>query len=310
MQLVFNELSLNDNLEQQEGINHFHKFINTYSKAVSVGFSRALRTHMDFNAILLAENYYSFKWRNEEKDRDIIRRYQGLCDRQLVLYEENDECEVRVGQRSGKGILDAYLKNNYLISICGQKVFEQSILNGKFYSVLEEGIEDIEVCNISKTEDIEGNKEFWEKIRRLEYEENIDKGEFVRCLPTYYPSLVFGEVAVRQLLVEMEHQHFKTVRMKLLELEDVFSKWDGGRITTDMFQSKMTPESPETLKRFKDEHTFRFGDDNVMTASYHIRYTGNIPGRIYFYPNKADKKCYICSLTTKLPTVSDPKIKI
>lgn len=310
MQLVFNELSLNDSFKQQEGIENFHKFINTYSKAVSVGFSRALRTYMDFNTILLAENYYSFKWRNEETDRDMIRRYQGLCDRQMMLYEENDECEVIVDQRSGKGILDAYLQNNYLISICGQKIFEQNRINGKIYDISKEEIEDIEVYNISKTEDIEDNKELWEAKRKLEYEENINKEEFVRQLPEYYPSLVFSEVAVRQLLIEIEQQHFKTVRIKLLELEDVFKKWDGGRITKDMFHSKMTPESTETLKRFKEEHTFHFGDGNVKTASYHIRYTGNIPGRIYFYPDKEDKKCYVCSLKTKLPTVSEPKMKI
>ena len=149
----------------------------------------------------------------------------------------------------------------------------------------------------------------WKARKKIEYEANVEINEFLDKLHEYYPTLEFGKVARDQLKNGIEHQHFKTIRLKLYELECVFSKWDGGQVLETMFQSKMTPESTETLKRFKDEHTFLVGNKTVL-ASYHIRYTGKLAGRIYFYPDRESKKCYICSLTTKLPTVSEPSKRL
>lgn len=310
MQLVFNELSLNETANKQTGIQNFHKFLMVYHKAVAAGFERAIQTYNDLNTVPIAENYYSSQWRNTEKDREMIRRYQGLCDRQLICQTDDDWAhEIKVNGKSGKGVLYAYLHDEILISICGKRIFERFSVKAEYCSVDKE--EETEVCvlNISKEADITDNLKVWEKRKQSEYMANIGRDEFMAKLPQFYPSLVFGDVALRQLKNEIEHQHFRTVRMKLFELENVFANWSGEKITSDMFRSKMTPESPETLKRFQEEHTFRVEGKEVI-ANYHIRYTGNIQGRIYFSPNKEDKKCYICSLTTKLPTVTSPKMKI
>lgn len=196
-----------------------------------------------------------------------------------------------------------------MLSIRGQKIFEKLKVEGSYFSVDNAQTTDVNILNISCTNDIEDNLELWKTRKKIEYEEDVDIDEFITKLPEYYPNLKFGKVAVNQLRCDIEHQHFKTVRMKLYELENVFNEWNGERISGDMFQSKMTPESSETLKRYKEEHTFDV-ENQMVVASYHIRYTGNIAGRIYFYPDKVTRKCYICSLTTKLPTVSDPKMKI
>lgn len=92
MQLVFNELSLNETMAKRDGIRCFCSFLDTYSHAVKNGFGRAVLTYIDFNAVPIADGYYSFQWRNSEADRDMVRRFQGLCERQhLFLSGKQDE---------------------------------------------------------------------------------------------------------------------------------------------------------------------------------------------------------------------------
>lgn len=283
--------------------------MNTYSKAVKVGFDRTVLTYIDFNAIQIAKNYYTFQWRNGKVDRDMLRRYQGLCDRQHICNENNLDYDVQVNERSGNGILYAFLHDEILLSMCSQEVFRHFKIEAQYFSVEDEQEKKIEILNISCADHVENNLDMWMARKKIEYEVNVEIGEFLDKLHEYYPTLEFGKVARNQLENEIEPQHYKTIRLKLYELECVFSKWDGGQVLETMFQSKMTPESMETLKRFKDEHTFLVGDKTVL-ASYHIRYTGNLAGRIYFYPDRESKKCYICSLTTKLPTVSEPSKRL
>lgn len=309
MQLVFNELSLNDTIEYEEGISCFYQFINTYSKAVKEGFDRAVRTYIDFNVIPIADHYHSYQWRNREMDRDIVRRYQGLCDRQDLKERLDLPFELYVNGKHGEGILYAVLHDEVLFSISGHDIFKVFQLEGMLYSLEKEEETTVEVVNVSSVSDIEDHKNMWQVRKRMEVEGNISKDDFIKNLSNYYPNLVFGDLALKQLKVDIEQQHFKKVRMKLNEIESVFRDWDGGEVRNDMFASKMSPQSPETLNKFRDEHTFEVNGEAVL-ASYHIRYTGNIQGRIYFYPNSENKKCYICSLTTKLPTVSAPKMRI
>lgn len=309
MRLVFNELSLNDGSGHEEGISCFKDFLITYSKAMAAGFDRAVLTYVDMNLIPLARDYYSIQWRNRETDRDIIRRYQGLCDRQQICDDYNELHDVQAGGKSGKGLLCAFLQDEVALSMRGQGIFENLYIECLYFS-MEDGIErDIDIFNISRIEDIENNIDIWKARKKAEYEAEIDRVEFLGRLTEYYPTLEFGSVALNQLKNEVEQQHLKTIRMKLYELENVFADWGGGRLETAMFRSKMTPQSKETLKRFQAEHTFRIGGKTVL-ASYHIRYTGKVDGRIYFYPDRENKKCYICSLTTKLPTVSETKKNI
>jgi len=55
---------------------------------------------------------------------------------------------------------------------------------------------------------------------------------------------------------------------------------------------------------YEKEHTFSYEGGEIL-VSFHLRYTGNIAGRIYFHPDPKIRKGVICSLTSILPTVSD-----
>jgi hypothetical protein len=59
------------------------------------------------------------------------------------------------------------------------------------------------------------------------------------------------------------------------------------------------------MSRFKTaEHTFIIDDTRSAICSYHIRYTANYEGRIYFYPDSLTGKGFIGHIGGKLPTVS------
>lgn len=123
--------------------------------------------------------------------------------------------------------------------------------------------------------------------------------------------MVFHKTAINQIKNQLKGQHVKIVSRKLYELEQYFRTWDGIRFDLDAFPNRsVSPQSKETLKNYENQHTFIFENGKRIIVSYHMRYTGNIPGRIYFYPDFETKKALICSLTTKLPTVTDSKFKI
>lgn len=132
----------------------------------------------------------------------------------------------------------------------------------------------------------------------------------LESLDDLFPSLIFHEVALNQLRSEVQVCHVQALCNKLMLLEKYFCNWDGKEFDEKAFPPKsVSPQSKETLKRFEKEHTFSFPHEQIM-VSYHMRYTGNIPGRIYFHPAGEIRKAYICSLTTKLRTVSEPKMHI
>lgn len=86
MQLIFNELSLNSNcndIYKAERI--FQLFIEAYHTAITnrMGFERGVITCVDLNTINIAPNYSASKWRNKAGiDRDLVRRFAGMCDKQ------------------------------------------------------------------------------------------------------------------------------------------------------------------------------------------------------------------------------------
>jgi hypothetical protein len=89
-------------------------------------------------------------------------------------------------------------------------------------------------------------------------------------------------------------------------LNEYFSNWDGKIFDRNKIPN-VDPETPETLNRFKDEHTFTTPDGRSLIFKWHIRFTGgSYPGRIFFYPDQKTNKCFIGHIGGKLPTGNYP----
>lgn len=316
MQLVFNELSLASSeveLDFYQGEEILEQFIRTYSEAVkdTYGFDRSIVTSIDFNTLELTQEYNVSKWRNSPHvDRDLLRRFVSMCDRQSIVCHNQEESEIICEKGSGSGLLAAYENDAMSISFVYDPFWEQYNLECSYYSLLEDQNYAVNVFNISSSEQLKENCEHIQTMRNRQVAEIKTTKQLLASLKELYPSLVFHEAALTQLKNEVESQHVPTICNKLMMLEKYFLAWDGAQFDENAFPTKsVSPQSKETLQRFTKQHTYIFPDKPIL-ASYHIRYTGNIPGRIYFDPDHTSRKGYVCSLTTKLPSVSDPKFKV
>lgn len=313
MQMIFNELSLcTREVHQSEAVRILEQFINTYSKAVKGvdGFERTILTSVDLNSLELTKGYYVSQWRNNTQDKDLLRRFVNMCDRQEVLEFSQDEAELICEKGNGKGLLAAYENESFCISFVSEPYWDMFEIPCHYYSLKEDQTFSVHVYNLSNEVQLEEYSNQITEIREREISGINTPQQLLERLDELFPSLIFHQVALNQLEGQVQACHVGTLCNKLMSLERYFSRWDGKRFEEDAFPSRsVSPQSKNTLERFKKEHTFDFPEEQVL-VSYHMRYTGNIPGRIYFHPANKYKKAYICSLTTKLPTVSEPKKRI
>lgn len=313
MQLIFNELSLMDeNKDIYQGIKALEQFIDTYSEAVKSknGFNRSILTNTDLNTISLANNYNISKWRNSNVDRDLLRRFINICDRQNISELNQDEAELICDIGAGKGMLAAYENLASCISFSCDPFWDNFEIACRYYSLDDDKEYDVAIYNFSKPKHFIDNLDKVNELKRNQLLEIHTPTQLLEKLDSLYPSLVFHTNVLNQIKNEVQSHHIDTLCHKLAMLESYFSQWDGTIFDESAFPPRsVSPQSKETLNRFKREHTFEFPDQSIV-VSYHIRYTGNIPGRIYFHPVCDVGKAYICSVTTKLPSVLTPKSAI
>lgn len=315
MNLVFNELSIRDIPDNKEtGAHNFEGFIKTYSKAIQdeVGMSRDIITSVDLNTIELAENYYAAEWRNQQgRDRDIQRIFKRMCDRQRYEDGIDAESEISCEKGIGTGLFIAYQDDAFLISVNNNPYWNQYTIECDLYELESDTSSKVFIHNLSSVDTITENLSDIVGRTKNELFECVSVEDLLLCVKNHFPSLMFHKTALKQIESQLERKHVPVVSRKLYALEKYFSTWDGGAFDESKFPNRnVSVESKETLRQFKEAHEYVFDDGKVVLVSYHMRYTGNVPGRIYFYPDNDLKKGRICSLTTKLPTVSNPKEKV
>lgn len=314
MHLVFNELSLlNECNTTKQNEEIFSEFIKTYSCAVrhNVGFSRVIITPVNLNEIEISKGCYVAELRNSKNiDRDLRTQFKRLCDLQDVQIYEDSNLEITYGDTIANGMLIAYTNEDFLLSLNNGDSWKPYNIECDLYTLEDDKNEKITLCNLSSCQSIKDNSQ----VISLKFQDEqmlcTTAEELIRKREEYFPSLLFHRDAIDQIKYDLEKRHIPTVCKKLFQLERYFSTWDGGVFNRDFFPYRsVSPESKETLVRFEKQHTYTF-DDRSIVVSYHMRYTGGVPGRIYFYPDRDLKKARICSLTTKLPTVTEAKCKV
>lgn len=313
MEMVFNEISVSkESLTSLDANTFFSCFLQAYSKAVgsNLGISRSIITPIDFNDLEISVGYYVAAWRNSPTvDRDDKRRFLGICERQNISIPSTEDYQfVQYDDVAGKGLQIAHENLSLLISIPSSDNWKQNVIQCSLYDVENDEVSQISLNNIYCDESLNTHKDWLKSEANKEHSRIRTPEAFLSSIPALFPSLVFHRNALAQIKSQVNPVNIPTILEKLLVLEKYFSDWDGGKFERSAFPPRfVSPESDETLSRYKAEHTFEWDDSNIL-VSYHIRYTGgNIPGRIYIYPQHDQKKCLICSLHTKLPTVSDPK---
>lgn len=315
MDIVFNELSVTEERISERTINAAVScFLEVYSKVIKrdISISRSLITSVDINSLTLSVGYSIAQWRNSSLvDRDEKRRLLGLCDRQRIVEPIHEDVQyVEFESKQGKGLQIAYEKQSPLISIPLEGKWKRHVLFCDLIDITFDERIPIEIKNIYCEESLNEHGTWIEGKIEKEYQAIKNSTDFLNMYSSLFPSLVFHTNALSQVKNQLSETSIQPLVKKLSVLERYFSSWNGEVFDRDAFPPRfISPESTETLSRFKNEHTFEMNGE-MLLFSYHVRYTGgDVPGRIYIYPHKGQKKCYICSLYTKLPTVSDPKFK-
>lgn len=314
MQLILNEISVSQQPINWHDINAaLETFISVYSTLQKdySNISRSVVVPYDINHLEISPGYSIAQWRNSHIDRDIKRRFLGFCDQMQALNPIEDEliCETAEGIH-GHGLQLAMEETAPLLSFSFQENWNSHLIPCTVYRVYDGDIISGCLHNFSTDETIIRNNDWLIALCNSAIQEIKSPNQLLEKLDSIFPSLYFIDNAVRQINRDLTSVTAPIVAEKLYKLESYFFDWDGEKFQEEAFPARMiSPESTETLKAYKKEHSFLYGDQEIL-ASLHMRYTGgNIPGRIYFYPDHETKKCVICSLTTKLPTVTEPKFR-
>jgi hypothetical protein len=307
MNLVFNELSLLDMPQNNfEATKIMNNFVTCYHETMrsNLGFDRSIKSNIDLSAININSALHVSKWRNNT-DKDIKLAFLGMCQRQCIYSIDDDMLESEVictNGRRGIGLLKAFIDSEATISLASDLLWESICINAEFHTLEDNEVKKIKIVNISNEIDVKSNLDriqllFRDKAYRCDTPESLLSEHDI-----LFPSLIFHENVIKQLKTQVQLMHIPAIVKKLYELELYFSKWSTGSFNhKDLTYA--SPQSQETLKKYKTEHTFDFNNESVL-VSYHLRYTGNIAGRIYFAPCHKTRKCRICSITNKLLTVS------
>ena len=266
-------------------------------------FERGIATSINFNQMMLSSVLSSAQWRNSV-DRDTATAFKRICEFQVHISGTDNELELRCDRGSGIGLLYAYSEDNISISLASHSYWKSLDIKSLLIDASDDIAENVHVANISEASDVCANNKRFSLMSLDKSLECKTPEQLLKAKDRLFPHLIFHQNAVRQLESQVQSQHVSALVKKLYEINEYFSNWSSGGFDPNKFKTKISPESTATLKMYKKEHTFLYNGYEIL-VSYHLRYTGSIAGRVYFHPDEDSRKGLICSLNTKLPTVSE-----
>lgn len=250
---------------------------------------------------LRSVTYTLAKWLSET-DREYRRLFLSFWQKRII-YQPEDEYEARCGSVGFLGAAEAILQDSFLISLRCEEKWEKETLCFYFYSLSEDKEVLAEVSNVSAGDQLE-REPLRSLLKRMQDIPIYSYGELWDKRKELFPNLAFCP-SVERDFQKLETMYLTQVMRKLRELNGYAGSYGGGPFLPERL-SKTTPESEETLKQYREEHTFADENGNQHVASWHMRFTG-IAGRIFFIPGYRENQILVCYIGRKLPNASYPK---
>lgn len=234
-------------------------------------------------------------------DKEYQRLYLTFWNKRMI-YDIDDEYAFICNGEELIGGTEAVLNHSFMVSIGIEEKWKRDIIEGSLYSVIEDKEEKTFVSNVYNKEQL--NEQFDQKMQKMFYLANKPRNyeELWDMREKLFPHLEFCP-SVQSDLTMMEAVCFEQILKKLMELEEYTNRY-GGREFKPEYLSKTTPESKRTLDEYAGQHTFFDKDKKGHLASWHMRFTGGIPGRIFFEPKYKDDKILVCYIGGKLPNAT------
>lgn len=303
MDLVFNELSAEDvdsvsTYEAENAMNMFFEVIVKVNRLVPQKSSLCYPERDSFNGIEIGKGYYFEQWlsRLDRVKRSLaISFFTGKPFLHHYPYYFYNDKEV-------KGF--AYACEEDLLSISYNP---QALWNNCYYKLSKESyldeaqeksiVEEPEVRHISSVEHIYGF-ETWIKTRaRVSI---LNGQELWAKREELFPDLIFCDGVKKQVLsLNARNMGFNQIISTLRRLDDYCKAWSEGSFDMEKVGTKISPESDNRKRMFRDKLTFRLPDEREELFSYHARFTPGA-GRIHFFPDSDIRKLYIGYIGDKI----------
>ena len=201
------------------------------------------------------------------------------------------------------GALYAYLNDDCLISFSSDSRWLTDTIDAVYKRIDEEADKQIKLPNVADEETVRSFQKKYGGSLLADSLEAITTGQDILTNATeLFSNLVFCDTAKRQLKQERNPVLIKQISKRLLELQEYFESKP--KIFDQKKLNHATPESQATLTQYRREHTFQLPTGKYEVFSWHVRFTGNYEGRIFFLPDISRAKCYIGQIGGKLKTVT------
>ena len=315
MQLVLNELSFPGKGDRETANKYMERFLRVHWvlwKKYPIPIEKELLSPILPKEMELVPGFSAFQWvHHAQTDKEYARQFRNLCEHMRRVQPEAEEilCTTR-DNTFGDGFQIAAELGYPLLSFAFHDVWRASQIPCRIETDAD-GTADAKLVNFVTEQSVSDNEPWIDERFSREIQSIRTGAALLDFADKYCPSLILLDFARNQILNQLEFTALPVVAEKLIILETYFSAWDGTRFDPDYFPTRsVRPESKETLKQFKEEHTFRHNGQDYL-VSYHMVYTfkgSGRPGRIYFYPNAEGKNALICTFY-KLPGVDNPKFR-
>lgn len=310
MQLVLNDLSLQFPVENQyEARKIMQMFLAAYRLAKEATGSDCLILDSSLPHLFLSEGYCVDQWRNDyEVDIEEKRLFRSLIQRSETYdafsFDEESEFKISMSKQSSVGCLLAHLLDGCCLSFLCRSEWDTPFIQGDYLYLNDEDCEieshTVSIPNIASAHTASvfslSHTAKIQQHRRASFASGTSIVERI----SEFPNLELCENAKTQLLAEHGRKCTRQIARRLFELQEYFESADGGFDSDKL--THCTPESQSTLDQYKDAHTFTLPNGEEKLFSWHLRYTGEYAGRIFFFPDMTSKKCYIGHIGQKLPT--------
>jgi hypothetical protein len=311
LELVLNELSLNTAAPTpMMARERMLDFLETVRQATRRRADKALRTDRDLNDIQLAPNYPVQRWRNDpEVEREWKQFFRTLTskvpylDGLPLIQERAYGMDCKHNGATASGLLAAYLLDGLPVSMRSEPAWDTPIVRIALEQLVGDEIDQIDEAlrHASHQEHIIHDHDSW-IAERVRLAEPRDGAQLWSQCAERYPTLQFCTVVethLRQYGAGAEA--LSQIMKRLVELERYALSWITDRFDPDAIGSKVTPESPETLKQFGQARTFLCPDGVERLFSWHARFTPGA-GRLYFHPDEERHTITIGYIGQHLPT--------
>lgn len=299
LELVLNELSLQPSAPSlyaaQQGM---ERLVRTVIAAARHGASRAIRTHIDLNDVVLAAGYTVRQWRNDPAiDREMQRLFRSLISKApyLVDLPQQEDAALMMDcfhdEQAAVGFKVAHMLDTIALSIFTDPRWDVPHVTIVIRALNEAG--EIQpdlaamVLHASDPQHVQTHEPWIAGRLRPEVASGADLWSYRTIL---YPDLEFCDAVEDHLqALKSGDERLAQVQRLLSSLNDYSRRWSAGRFDASQLLGTPSPETDMALKVFGNERTFTCPDGMRRIFSWHQKLMG-FNWRIHFFPDEERKQ--------------------